>query len=78
MSAVRGRPDLTLEEAERHLLRGVQNIANQEERMEVLERAGQETISARTVLLETFLSTQLQFVAHRDRIVRELHGALGG
>ena len=77
MSAVRGRPDLTLEEAERHLLRGVQNIANQEERMEVLERAGQETISARTVL-ETFLSTQLQFVAHRDRIVRELHGALGG
>ena len=76
MSAVRGRPDLTLEEAERHLLRGVQNIANQEERMEVLERAGQETISARTVL-ETFLSTQLQFVAHRDRIVRELHGALG-
>ena len=77
MSAVRGRPDLTLEEAERHLLRGVQNIANQEERMEVLERAGQETISARAVL-ETFLSTQLQFVAHRDRIVRELHGALGG
>ncbi|MGY3546247.1 hypothetical protein ACVWZ4_001638 [Bradyrhizobium sp. USDA 4472] len=45
--------------------------------MEVLERAGQETILARTVL-ETFPSTQLQFVAHRDRIVRELHGALGG
>ena len=62
-----------LEEAERHLLRGEQNITDQEERIEVLERDGHETTLARAVL-ETFLSTQMQFVAHRDQILRELDG----
>jgi hypothetical protein len=63
-----------LEQAERHLLRGEQNISDQEQRIEVLEQHGHETTLARAVL-ETLLSTQTQFVAHRDQILRELDGA---
>jgi hypothetical protein len=63
-----------LDEAERHLSRGEQNISDQEKRIEVLEWHGHETSLARAVL-ETFLSTQTQFVAHRDQILRELQRA---
>jgi hypothetical protein len=63
-----------LAQAERHLLRGAQNISDQEQRIELLERSGNEATLAR-VVLETFLSTQTQFVAHRDQILRELDDA---
>ena len=60
-----------LEQAERHLLRGEQNVSDQEQRIEDLEDHGHDTTLARA-LLETFLCTQAQFVAHRDQILREL------
>ena len=63
-----------LEQAERHLLRGEQNVSDQEQRIADLEQHGNDTTLARA-LLETFLSTQTQFVAHRDQILRELDHA---
>jgi hypothetical protein len=60
-----------LEQAERHLLRGEQNVSDQEQRIEHLEHHGHDASLARTVL-ETFLCTQAQFVSHRDLILREL------
>ncbi|WP_143199261.1 hypothetical protein [Bradyrhizobium sp. NAS80.1] len=58
-----------LEQAEHHLLRGEQNVSDQEQLIEVLERHGHDTALARA-LLETFLCTQTQFVAHRDQLPR--------
>ena len=63
-----------LEGAEKHVLRGEQTISDQERRIEELDRRGQDTTFARS-LLETFLSMQSQFVAHRDQILRELDRA---
>jgi hypothetical protein len=63
-----------LEQAEHHLLRGEQNISAQEQRIEDLEGQGHDTALARA-LLETFLCTQTQFVAHRDLILGELDRA---
>ncbi|WP_407158153.1 hypothetical protein [Bradyrhizobium sp. STM 3557] len=63
-----------LAEAEKHVLRGEQAISDQEQRIEELDHRGQDTTFARS-LLETFLCTQIQFVAHRDQILRELDGA---
>ncbi|WP_084801773.1 hypothetical protein [Bradyrhizobium sp. Ec3.3] len=63
-----------LEQAERHLLRGEQNVSDQEQRIEDLEHHGHDTTLARA-LLETFLRTQMQFVAHRAQILRELDHA---
>ena len=60
-----------LEQAERHLFLGQQNISDQERRIEDLEQRGHDTTLARA-FLETLLSTQAQFVAHRDQILREL------
>jgi len=51
--------------------RGEQNVSNQEQRIEDLERHGHDTALGQA-LLETFLCTQTQFVAHRDQILREL------
>ena len=63
-----------LAEAEKHVLRGEQTISDQEQRIEELDGHGQDTTFARS-LLETFLWTQTQFVAHRDQILRELDHA---
>ena len=63
-----------LEEAEKHVLRGGQTISDQERRIEELDRHGQDATLARS-LLETFLWTQTQFVAHRDQILKELDDA---
>ncbi|MGY8682883.1 hypothetical protein Q2941_34685 [Bradyrhizobium sp. UFLA05-153] len=63
-----------LEEAEKHILRGEQAISDQERRIEELDRHGHDTTFDRA-LLETFLCTQTQFVAHRDQILRELDDA---
>ena len=60
-----------LEQAERHVLRGEQNLFDQEQRIGVLEHQGHDASLARA-LLETFLCTQTQFVAHRDQILCEL------
>jgi hypothetical protein len=60
-----------LEEAERHVLRGEQNISAQEQHIEELELHGHDTTLARS-LLDTFLMTQTQFVAHRDEILKTL------
>jgi hypothetical protein len=60
-----------LEQAERHVLRGEQNVSVQEQRIEDLEYHGHDARLARA-LLETFLCTQAQFVLHRDLILREL------
>jgi hypothetical protein len=60
-----------LEQAERHLLRGEQNVSVQEQRIKDLEHHGHDASLARAVL-KTFLCTQAQFVAHRDQILREL------
>ncbi|MGV7214236.1 hypothetical protein [Bradyrhizobium sp. UFLA05-112] len=63
-----------LEQAERHLLRGEQSVSDQEQRIEDLKHHGHDTTLARA-LLETFLCTQMQFLAHRDQILRELDRA---
>lgn len=60
-----------LEQAERHVLRGEQNISDQEQQIRDLEHRRRDTTLARA-LLETFLHTQAQFVAHRDQILRAL------
>jgi len=65
-----------LEQAERHLLRGEQNVSDQERRIEDLKHHGHDATLARA-LFATFLSTQAQFVAHRDLILRpKLRGFL--
>ncbi|MGY8661641.1 hypothetical protein Q3C01_04640 [Bradyrhizobium sp. UFLA05-109] len=63
-----------LEQAEHHLLCGKRNVSDQEQRIEDLEHHGHDTTLARA-LLETFVCTQTQFVAHRDQILRELDHA---
>ena len=63
-----------LEQAERHVLRGEQSVSELEQRIEELEGQGHDATLARAVL-ETFLRTQVQFVAHRDLILRELDRA---
>jgi hypothetical protein len=63
-----------LEQAEHHLLRGEQAVADLEQRIEDLQQLGHDTTLARA-LLETFLCTQAQFVSHRDQILRELDQA---
>ena len=60
-----------LGETERHVLRGEHNISDQEQRIADLELHGHDAALART-LLETFLVTQTQFVAHRDQILKAL------
>ncbi|WP_439370275.1 hypothetical protein ACRQ5Q_35585 [Bradyrhizobium sp. PMVTL-01] len=61
-----------LEQAERDVLRGEQNVFEQEQRIEELEDHRPDASLARAVL-ETRLSTQAQFVAHRDLILQELN-----
>ncbi|MCA1419471.1 hypothetical protein [Bradyrhizobium sp. BRP23] len=60
-----------LEEAERHVLLGVRNISDQEQRIEDLELHGRDATLARS-LLETYLCTQTLFVAHRNEILKAL------
>ena len=60
-----------LEQAERHLLLGEQNVSDQERRVENLRQHGHDTTLACAVL-ETFVCTQNQFVAHHNQIIREL------
>jgi hypothetical protein len=60
-----------LEQAERHVWRGEQNILDQEQHIQSLERRGQDTALAREVL-DTFVCTQTLFLAHRDQVLREL------
>ncbi|QOG23403.1 hypothetical protein [Bradyrhizobium sp. SEMIA] len=64
-----------LEQAERHVLRGEQNVSDQEQRIEDFENQGYDVTLARA-LLDTFLRTQVQFVVHRDLILRELKSDL--
>lgn len=60
-----------LQEAERHVAEGARHIVEQEQRIAELDRDGHDTVQARK-LLETFRSVQLEHVAHRDHILREL------
>ena len=60
-----------LQLAERHVLRGSQNIFAQEQHIEALECRGWDATLARAVL-QTFVITQTQFVAHRDQILEAL------
>ncbi len=60
-----------LAEAEQHVARGARHISNQEIRVADLELLGLDTRLAYS-LLETFRLIQVQHVAHRDRILKEL------
>ncbi|MBB4391472.1 hypothetical protein [Bradyrhizobium sp. ERR14] len=60
-----------LEQAERHIAQGERHIASQEQIVEDMTRLGQDTIQARQ-LLENFYLSQTQHISHRDRILREL------
>ena len=59
-----------LQEAERRVAEG-ESIAAQEQLITQLERDGHHTAQARR-LLETFRSIQVEHVAHRDHIRKEL------
>jgi hypothetical protein len=60
-----------LAEAEQHIARGAQHISDQELRIEDFDHCGHDSTLARS-LLETFRLIQVQHIAHRDRILREL------
>jgi hypothetical protein len=57
-----------LAQAEAHIARGAQHISDQEMRIADLDLHGHDSALARS-LMETFLLTQAQHVAHRDRIL---------
>ena len=60
-----------LAEAEQHIVRGAQHVADQELRIADLDRGGHDSRLARSVL-ETFRLIYAQHIAHRDLIRREL------
>ena len=65
-----------LEEAERHIAQGLRHIADQERLVAHLEQGCHDTAQARR-LLDNFHATQVQHVAHRDHILRELEQSGG-
>ncbi|GGI30686.1 hypothetical protein GCM10010987_60680 [Bradyrhizobium guangdongense] len=60
-----------LEEADRHVAQGERHIAEQEIRIANLARLGRDTIEARK-LLDNFYVSQVQHVQHRDRLSEQL------
>lgn len=60
-----------LEEAERHVAEGERHIVEQEQRVATMDRNGHDARQARD-LLDTLRAAQVQFVAHRDFILKEL------
>jgi hypothetical protein len=60
-----------LAEAERHIASGAEHISKQELCIADLDHRGQDSTLART-LLKTFRLLQVEHIAHRDRILREL------
>jgi len=67
----RGTQERHLLEAERHIAEGERHIADQEALILDLDAHGHDTALARK-LLDSFRATQLQHIAHRDFIVREI------
>ena len=61
-----------LEEAERHVRHGQQNVLLLERHIRDHELHGRDATLAREVL-DTFRVTQTHFLAHRDQILRELN-----
>jgi hypothetical protein len=62
-----------LAEAERRVMLGEKNIANQRRVLENLLRDGHDTTEAEK-LLTTFLDTQDLYIEHRNRLRAELEG----
>jgi hypothetical protein len=60
-----------LDEAERHIAHGAHNIIGEEKRIAKMDRDGQDTTHARSLLV-VFKNLHQQHVEHRDRIVRAL------
>jgi hypothetical protein len=60
-----------LVEAETHVVSGAKRVVDQEMRVADFELRGQDASLAQAIL-ETFRSTQVQFIAHRALILREL------
>lgn len=60
-----------LKQAEEHVRSGARHISDQELRIADFELYGHDTILARA-LLETFRHIQVELIAHRDLILREL------
>ena len=66
-----------LAQAQRSVAQGERHIEEQEQRVAKLTRDGHD-ISQAEDLLEVFRETQVQHVAHRDLILREMNGPLFG
>jgi hypothetical protein len=58
-----------LDEAERHIAHGTHNMIVEEKRITKMDRDGQDTTHARSLLV-VFKNLHQQHVEHRDRIVR--------
>jgi hypothetical protein len=63
-----------LAQAEEHVALGERNIARQKGIITRLKAGGHDTAEARE-LLEAFENMQIQHVAHRDRLMKEISDA---
>ena len=63
-----------LAKAHGHVVLGEKHIARQHEIISELERDGHDSLTARD-LLDTLKSMQLEHVAHRDRLEKEILAA---